>query len=460
VSQPFHNGRLRLRISSLIALAPLFLSPRLLGQDAAPKPTKPSFSASGIHGTTAPSGYSGGATEEHGKQAAGLAATLLESNLLDLVQSAPTIACAQQSSLLHAALTQPRSFDANHRLGVFYLQHQNSALARKYLLLASSLNLQDRNSLLLLAIADVQEHSYADALDTADRILRTAPNEAAAHRVRATVQALTNKDADALAEYGLAAKFDPSESNRFAEGLATLLLGSPSGAEQQFLSATSTRPDSSLLWFGLGMTEAVLNNTAQSIKALLRATELDPDNLLAASLLAQQSGTAAQADSQILARTQALVQRHPTSAIALYNHAIVLARMGRASNAPASLRAATDELNQSVADDSTIAAAHFQLAIVQQDLLQRGDTTVQLESVLSHLRRAIELAPNIPEWHYRLSRAYATDHQPALAAAELQTFQQLKHEQAESATASGLLNDGLPIASIHPSTVCPIASAR
>jgi len=434
--------------------------PTTAGPDAAPKSPKPSFRASGIQGTTAPSGYSGGATEEHGRQAATLAAKLLEDNLRDLLSAEPTYSCSRQAGLLHEALTHPASFEANDRLGVFYLQHESSDLARKYLLLASKLKGEDRSALLYLAIADVQEHRYAEALEAADRLLRADANDAAAHRIRATVEALNSQNPQALADYSLAARSDPSETNSFAEGLATLLLGSASEAERHFLSATVARPQSALLWTGMGLTEAVLGKTAQSIAALLKATELDPENGLAASLLAQLSGGSSEADSAILARMEALLQRHPASAVALFDHALVLYRMGKASNATASIRAAADELSKAVSEQPDFAAAHFQLSMVEDDLLQRGDTGVTHESVVSHLRAAVELDPGVAEWHYRLSRAYARDHQASLAAAELQKFQDLKRAQADGGGATAGLLDSLPVQTMHPATACTVEPSK
>jgi len=428
-------------------------------QDDAPKPAKPSFRASGIQGTTAPSGYSGGATEEHGREAAALAAKLLEDNLDGLVPPDPA-PCDRQAALLHAALTDPASFDANDRLGVFYLQHRSPGLARRYLELASALREQDRQAPLLLAIADVQAHSYAEALETADRLLRADGRNAAAHRVRATVEALNGQNAEALKEYGLAARFDPSDDDRYAEALATLLLGSAAEAERLFLAATATHPGSSLLWFGLGMTQAVLGKTAESIRALLQASELDPDNVLAAGLLAQQSGGSASSDAAVLSRIEALVKRHPELAVAHYDQAIVLYRMGRASNNVASIRAAAAALNQAISEDAAFAAAHFQLALVDDDLLERGDTGARRQLVVSQLQRAVDLNPDIPEWHYRLSRAYAADHQPALSAAELQRFQELKRKSGEGTQAVAVLNDGLPIEARQPSAPCEIDSPR
>jgi tetratricopeptide (TPR) repeat protein len=463
--KPFHFGSRTRRLGGLLPLAPLFVSPLLMGQTTTPeaqvqRPAKPSFQASGIHGTTAPSGYSGGATEEHGKQAATLAARLLENNLLDLLEFEPAAPCSQQATLLHTAFAQPGSYEANERLGIFYLRHRSAGLARKYLLLASTLKQQDRQALLFLAIADVQEHSYAEALDAAEKILRVDMGNAAAHRIRGTVEALNGKNADALAEYRLAAKLNPSDSNRFAEGLALLLLGSSTEAEQQLLAATVARPGSALLRFGLGLTEAILGKTAQSIEALLKATELDPDHVLAYSLLAQQSGGSAAADTAILARMEVLVQRHPALAVAHYDHAIVLYRMGTASDAIASLRAAAAELSKAISEDEDFAAAHFQLSIVDDDLLQRGDVSVTRPSVVSHLQRAVELDPGIPEWHYRLARAYAADHQGALSAAELRKFRELKQAQGEGSGASTVLEDALAIQAMHPSTPCATVTAR
>jgi hypothetical protein len=461
------------RATRLVPFAGLLVSPLLVAtcvlgqttappadQDAVPLPPKPSFRASGIQGTTAPSGYSGGATEEHGRQAATLAAKLLEDNLRDLLSAEPVSSCNQQASLLHAALTHPGSFEANYRLGVFYLQHESSDLARKYLLLASQLKSDDRSALLDLAIADVQEHRYAEALDGTDRLLRVDARDSAAHRIRGTVEALNNQNLQALADYRLAAGPNASDEDSFAEGLATLLLGSASDAEQHFLSATAARPGSALLWFGMGLTEAVLGKTAPGIAALLKATELDPDNGLAASLLAQQSGGSSEADSKILSRMEVLIQRHPAWAVARYDHALVLYRMGKASNSIASIRTAADELSKAVSEQPDFAAAHFQLSMVDEDLLQRGDAGVTRESAVSQLRAAVEFDPGVAEWHYRLSRAYARDHQASLAAAELQKFQELKRAQAEGGGATAGLLDGLPVQTMHPATPCAVELSK
>jgi len=141
-------------------------------QAPAPPKKPPAFQAAGVQGNIAPSGYSAGAREEEARQVAGLAADLQAADFADELPESAKLPCARQPELLHAALSQPGGFEANLRLGLFYLRHGSPALGAKYLRVAANASPADPSALRYLAMADLEAKDYVGAAEAAARALR------------------------------------------------------------------------------------------------------------------------------------------------------------------------------------------------------------------------------------------------------------------------------------------------
>jgi tetratricopeptide (TPR) repeat protein len=405
---------------------------------AEPKKPAPTFHAAGIQGNIAPSGYSAGASEEHARQVASLVVDLQAANYASELPEAAKLSCDRQPELLHAALSQPGSLQANLRLGLFYLQHDEPGLSVKYLALARKIAPRDLTVARYLAAADVEAKDYVSAGQLADQLIAANPSDAEAHRIKGAVEAAAGNASAALAEYKLSVTLDPAASSVFSAGLSVMAQGQFPEAEQIFAAGTAAHPKSAKLWLGEGMAE-VLQEKGQAADALLRSAALDPAGLLAPTLLANQADSP-ESNARILPVVQSLAAARPDEAIAHYNYALVLSKSSKANSGPTDASAKStmeSELKAAVKEQPQFAAAHFQLGVFYQDA---GDEA----SAVSELSQAVRLAPDVAEWHYRLARAYRRAGQISSAAAEMESFKQLKAQRDAGGDVSAKLLDGLP----------------
>lgn len=411
-----------------------------------PKKPAPIFRAAGMQGDIAPSGYSGGAREEETHQVASLVVDLLAANYADELPSAAKLSCDRQPELLHAALSQPTSFETNLRLGLFYLQHESPKLSVKYLDLARALNPTDMAVQRYLATAEIEAKDYASASRLAAQWIDANRTVAEAHSIMGSVQAAEGNANAALAEYQQSVALDPGADNVFSAGLSVMTLGLFSDAEQMLASGTGVHPDSAKLWLARGMAEVLQENRGQAMESLLRSARLDPDSLLAPTLLVTQAD-GAEALARVLPLVRSRAAARPAEAIAQYDYALVLSRINPGA-ADTNMNAQIEtKLHTAIKEQPQFAAAHFQLGAFYLDM---GDT----KSAIAELSEAVRLDPEVAEWHYRLARAYRRGGQTSAAEAEMQSFEQVKARRDAGDDVSAKLIDGVTMGAFGIAARC------
>jgi tetratricopeptide (TPR) repeat protein len=382
------------------------------------KKSAPTFHAAGIQGNIAPSGYSGGAREE------------------DELPAGERLSCDRQAELLHAALTQPGSFEANRRLGIFYLQHGNPGLSVKYLVAAKVDRSGDAAIAHYLATAYIEANNFVDAGSLAAQLIDANAADAGAHRIKGYVEAAGGHAEAARAEYRLSATLDSSANNLFSAGLAIMALGKFEDAERMYAEGTAAYPKSAKLWLGRGMAEVLQEDQAQAIDSLMQSAMFDPAESLAPTLLARLADSP-EAIARILPIVQGFAEARSTKAIAHYDYALVLSKSVRGSpNAQAEERIKS-ELLAAIAEESQFAAAHFQLAIAYEN-------AGEMESAIAQFSQAVSLNPDMAEWRYRLARAYRRAGHDASAELEIGKFKQIKSLRDAGGDVSAKLLEGLP----------------
>jgi tetratricopeptide (TPR) repeat protein len=411
------------------------------------KKPPPTFHAAGIQGNIAPSGYSGGAREEQARQVASLVVELQAVHFADELPTGIKMTCDRQPELLHAALTQPASFAANLRLGLFYLQHESPGLSVKSLELAKDLNPGDNPTQYYLAHAELAANDYASAARLAAQWTDTGRSSAETHRIKGAVAAAEGDGKTALAEYRQSVALDAGVNNVFSAGLAVMSLGLFDDAEQMLTTGTSAHPDSAKLWLARGMNEILEEIQGQAIDSLLRAAELDPADPLAPTLLATQAD-AGEALARVLPVVRSFAAARPHDAISHYDLALVLSKMK-----PGATDSIVDEqilagLKAAIQVQPQFAAAHFQLGVFYQDA---GDE----KSAIGELSEAVRLDPEVAEWHYRLARAYRRNGQTPAAESEMHSFQALKARRDAGADVSAKLLDGVTLSALGVDSRCP-----
>jgi tetratricopeptide (TPR) repeat protein len=399
------------------------------------KKPAPAFKASGIQGNIAPSGYSAGAREEETRQVSGLISDLQAANLAGALAGDETLNCDRQPALLHAVLSEPRSFAANLRLGLFYLQHETPALSVKYLGAAAEIDPTDLAVDRYLATAEIAVGDYSAAGRLAGHLIDANRLDPEAHWIKGAVEAAAGNTNAALAEYKLAASLDPAANNILSVGLSLMALGSYADARQILTAGTAAHPGSAKLWLGRGMSEILNESRDPAIDSLLRSAALDPADLLAPTLLAAQANTAETA-ARVLPAVRSLAAASPAEPIAHYNYALVLSQTDPFAQDAHTNTLIQSELQKAIEEQPQFAAAHFQLGVFYQDT---GNT----QSAIAELSQAVHLAPQIGAWRYRLARAYRKAGQVASSEQQMQQFEQLRAQINSGTDASAKLLDGV-----------------
>jgi tetratricopeptide (TPR) repeat protein len=443
MSEPRCYRTITRRVAQALTLAALTgawcLHAQTSGDAASPTAAKkpaPTFRASGIQGTIAPSGYSDGASEQQARQVASLVLDLQAANYADEWPSSEKLPCDREPALLHALLTQPDSFHANRRLGLFYLQHGRPDLSAKYLGIAKDSHPSDIEVARDLAIAEIEARDYSAAGQLAAQLTDLNPQDAFAHQLKGSAEAAAGHSEAALEEYKLSARLDSGPGNVFSAGLSIMALGFFADAEQMFAAATTSHQDSATLWLGMGIVNMLQAHQTQAVDSLLRSAALDPTNGLTPTLLATLM-TNAEDNARILPVIQAFAAAHPKQAIAHYDYALVLSKAGHPGSDGQFEKQMESELKLAVTEQPDFAAAHFQLGIVYQN-------EADLPSAIKEFSQAVSLQPDVAEWRYRLARDYHQAGQTELAELEMVKFKQLAAIRDAGNDVSARLLDGLP----------------
>jgi tetratricopeptide (TPR) repeat protein len=403
----------------LIPVLPLTTTSEVKPEKTAGQKKIPLFSPAAIQGTTAPSGYSAGVSTEEHSQVLDLVVGLPERAWPLIGPSEGELGCEAEESLLTAVQGDPNSVEANHRLGLFYLQHGEPVRGVQYLQAASQIRPGDNTNALHLPLAELAAGQYSGAASLLQQLIAKNNREPVLHTALAEVYAVTGQRAMAIAEYEAAAVLDSDEQNLYMNGFGLLLLGSEDKANAIFTAATGDHPSSARLWFGRGVSESLQHRKGEALRSLLRAAVLDPDYEPTYSLLAGLYGVSPEGDSQIRTQTAHFVATHANNAMAHYDYAEVLLAHSRKTDAGDLTAQIESELKSAIAIAPWLARAHFGLGLFFYESGRYNEAVIEL-------RQAVRLSPDNAAWHYRLFNAYVREKEPAQADLELKTFKALR----------------------------------
>lgn len=392
-----------------------------------------SFRAAGIDDTTTPSGYSAAASAEHTALVMDRVSRLGDKGL-SLTPPVETITdCNEESALLKAAQAHHESFDSNHKLGVFYFEHDEMVQSVYYLSLASEIKPYDANNARWLSLAYVRTNQFPKAIDLIQRLVDQRPGDPVLNLRLAQIYDASGDGPKAIAQYLLTASLDIGEENVFASGIGLVSLGAAEEAEHVFSEGTSHNPTSPKLWMGLGISQSLKQQGAESARSLIRAADLDPEYLPTYLFLASLSGTSIETDSEIRKRLEGVIVSRPESAEAHYDYALALWNHKRIDPFPQLNAQIEAQLRLAIAKDPAFAIAHFKLGTVYEE-------TGDYARAIIELQRAVQLDPDNASAHYRLAHAYRRNNQATLADLELAKFKKMHSEplKEDDTTEEGL----------------------
>jgi tetratricopeptide (TPR) repeat protein len=376
----------------------------------------PAFSAAGVQGSTAPSGYSTGISREE-NSAASEGVNILSHELLSgYVLNWSPQSCSLESELLKTAQASPQAYEANRALGLFYLEHGEFSRSVPYLESARRLNAADPDALHALALALLGDKRNDEARDLLRAALPSSVQDAVLLRLLALAYQQAGNEDQARETYQRAIAVSPNDAgNMLAAGLGLIAAGAPQQAAELFGSVMAKYPNNAKLWLGLGIGQDRMGRKPDSVRSLLRAIAIDRDLAPAYFFLAALADASPESASAIRARLAEFVVAHPSNAEAHYDYALALWLQGKKGFLDPSSAELEPQLRLALAADPDLAKAHYLLGLLYSD----ADDLPRAESELSE---TVRLEPGNAEAHYRLARDYQRSHNPQLAAMEMRQF--------------------------------------
>jgi tetratricopeptide (TPR) repeat protein len=218
---------------------------------------------------------------------------------------------------------------------------------------------------------------------------------------------------------------DPREPFLFDWGSELLFHHAPEPAVEVFSKGNRLFPRSVRMLVGLGAAWFARGDVDQAAKRVCTASDLNPDDSMPYLFLGKMQAAETTPPPDLVEKLHRFATLQPENAEANYYYAVGLWK--RRANPPDANVATQVEslLNKAIRLDPKYSAAYLQLGIV--DAEQRD-----LQRAIANYQRAIQVAPQMEEAHYRLAQAYRQIGEVGKAKAELQIYDQMSKESAEN----------------------------
>lgn len=312
---------------------------------------------------------------------------------------------------------EPGSYDANHNLGEFYVAEGDVAAAIPYLQKAQTANPAAYDNGYDLALAYEKNRRLREAEGQIRELLKQK-DTAELHDLLADVEEESGNYIVAVNEYAAAAHADPSESNIFDWGGELLLHQTWGPAIQVFSAGLKRYPNSARLAVGLGLAFYLQGSYDEAVKALMKATDLDPSDPNTYYFLSKAYDQSPSQADEVIQRFRRFAELRPKDSQAVLDYAVSLWKGKRSDTNAAYLDQIESLLKRSIALDPSSSDAHLQLGNLYS---QRKEYS----QAVPEYQEALKLSPDLPEAHFRLGQAYVHLGKLELAQKELQLHQQL-----------------------------------
>ncbi|MGO8816036.1 MAG: tetratricopeptide repeat protein [Terriglobia bacterium] len=330
----------------------------------------------------------------------------------------PSAELQVERTLLQAVEHDPQNFEANHRLGEFYLQVGKLKAGIPYLEKAQSLDPGHYVNGYDLALAYFETADLKSARRQIHEML-DRQNTAELHNLLGDVEEKAGNYVAAANQYQVAAQMDPSEGNIFDWGNDLLLHRGFDPAEKVFTSGVGRYPQSARLHIGLAIADYSQSHYDDAASELCRAADLAPTDPRPYLFLGQMFDISLKEAGQVTERLERFQTAQPNNARANYYYALSLWKGERGQNPPAN-QASKEKieslLTRSIKLDPNFPDAHFQLGVFYSE-------QQKYQEAMGEFHAAVKLKPDYAEAHYHLAQAYSRTGKSDLAKGELDLYQ-------------------------------------
>jgi tetratricopeptide (TPR) repeat protein len=386
---------------------------------------KPNFTVAGVMDWTAVGGHGSDSTLRTSESLASETALLKPDNAGHGAPIASRNSREERESedKLRAALaTAPGSFDANHRLGEFYLHAGRYQEAIPLLESANRIDSTNDANRYDLALA-LEESGDPSKARGRIRELLAHRDSADLHRLMGELDEKLGNPLSAVRDYELAVKLDPSEQNYFEWGSELLLHRAVWQAQEVFRRGSEAYPKSARMQTALGASLFAGARYDEAASHLCAASDMNPENpgpYIFLGKIQMAAPNALECVEPMLAR---FVRQQPGSSLANYLYAMSILKHQKSADTQA-VQQAKILLRKAITLDSKCSEAYLQLGILAAS--QRD-----YDKAIGLYTHAIEADPQLADAHYRLGVAYDRTGQPTKAKQELQLHDRIKQQQAE-----------------------------
>lgn len=267
----------------------------------------------------------------------------------------------------------------------------------------------------------LQADKYAEARDEVRRQIANHDTPAL-HHLLASIDEKLGDSLEAVHEYQHAAQMEPTEPYIFDWGSELLLHHAPEPAAEVFDKGTKLFPKSTRMLIGLGAASFALGANEQAVRQVCAASDLNPNDAAPYIFLGKMQHAEKRSSDDVLEKLHRFVTLRPQNAQANYYYAVALWK-NRDPQDKSQAAQVESLLTNSIRLDPNFAEAELQLGIVYAD---QGNGS----AAIPHYERAIQIAPQTEEAHFRLAQAYRQSGQPEKSKEELRLYQQLSKESA------------------------------
>jgi tetratricopeptide (TPR) repeat protein len=379
---------------------------------------KPNFTVAGVTDWTAVGGHGSDATLRTSEALARETVTLKPQG----VGSSGVGANESESNLRAALAAAPGSFEANHKLGEFYLQAGHYQESVPLLRAAYQIDPADRGNEYDLARADEENGDFSQARGHVEKLL-AHQDDAGLHRLLGELDEKMGDPLAAVHEDEQAVRLDPSEQNYFTWGSELLLHRAVWQAAEVFKNGSKAYPASARMLSALGAALFAGALYDQAADSLCQASDLKPDDPEPYIFMGKIEIGAPKPLPCIEPRLARLVQQQPGNALANYLYAMAIWKRQQQPVNRESLQQVESLLNKAVAIDPKRGDAYLQLGIL-------SSSQHNFEKAIGYYSQAIEVDPKLGEAHYRLGVAYDRIGSPEKAKEEFQLHDEIEKQQA------------------------------
>jgi tetratricopeptide (TPR) repeat protein len=383
---------------------------------------QPNFTVAAVTDWTAAGGHGSDAVLRTSEALNREALTLKPESGEGAPSHAPEKMTETESALRAAVAGAPQSFEANHKLGEFYLHAGRFRDAIPPLQAAYAIDPTDVDNAYGLAEALNGNGDFSAARDLVQKLIARDDN-ANLHRLLGELHEKLNDPLAAVHEFERAVRLDPSEQNYFEWGSELLLHRAIWQAKDVFSAGVKAYPQSQRMLTALGAALFAGALYVEAAQRLCEASDLnpaDPEPYLFMGKIEISSPNPLPCVEQKLAR---FLQLRPADPLANYYYAMTLWKQkGSSADAP-SLQRVQDLLTKAVTEDPGCSEAYLQLGVLEA-------TRRDFNKAIASYNKAIEANPQMSEAHYRLGVAYDRVGDKEKAQQQFQLHDQIEKRQA------------------------------